>query len=126
MRYISASGSPLYAQYITAMASPDLKWETSTGIDVGIDFILFEGRISGSVDYYNKNTTDLLYNVDIPGITGFETFPDNLGEIHNQGLEIELSTVNLQMGDLRWETNFTYSRNRNEIVTLLGFYIADD
>jgi len=126
MRYMSAEKSPLYAQYITAMASPDLKWETSTGFDVGIDFILFEGRISGSVDYYNKKTTDLLYDVDIPGVTGFETFPDNLGEIHNQGLEIELSTVNLQMGDLRWETNFTYSRNRNEIVTLLGFDNDDD
>jgi len=126
MRYISASGSPLYAQYITAMASPSLKWETTTGIDVGIDFILLEGRISGSVDYYNKNTTDLLYNVDIPGMTGFETFPDNLGEIHNHGLEIELSSVNLQMGDLRWETNFSYSRNRNNIVTLLGFDLDDD
>lgn len=126
MRYISASGSPLYAQYINAMASPNLKWETTTGIDVGIDFILFEGRISGAVSYYDKNTTDLLYNVDIPGMTGFETFPDNLGEIHNQGLEIELSTVNVQMGDLRWKTNFTFSRNRNEIVTLLGFDVDDD
>jgi len=126
MLYITPSASPLYGQYITAMASPNLKWETTTGIDIGIDFIFLEGRISGSVDYYDKNTTDLLYNVDIPGMTGFETFPDNLGEIHNHGVEIELSTVNVQMGDLRWETDFIYSRNRNEIVTLLGFDNDDD
>ena len=126
MRYVSGSGSPLYAQYITAMASPNLKWETTTGINAGIDFILLAGRISCSVDYYNRNTTDLLYNVDIPGMTGFETFPDNLGEIHNHGLEIELSSVNLQMGDLRWETDFIFSRNRNKIVSLLGFDLDDD
>ena len=126
MRYITASGASLYGQWITDMASPGLKWETTTGIDIAVDFILFEGRISGTVDYYNKNTTDLLYNVDIPGTTGFETFPDNLGEIHNEGLEIELSSVNLQMGDLRWETDFTFSLNRNKIVTLLGFDLDDD
>lgn len=63
----------------------------------------------------------MLYNVDIPGINRFEIFADNLGEIHNQGLEISLKTRNIENGDFSWTTDFNFSRNRNKINTLLGF-----
>ena len=124
--YVTADGSSLFTQWISALESPDLRWEKTTGINVGIDFRTLEGRLTGSIDYYNNNTTDLLYNVDIPGISRFEIFPDNLGKIHNQGLEVLLSSVNVESGDFRWSTDLSFSRNRNEIVTLLGFDVDGD
>ncbi len=119
-------GASMLIQNISSLPSPNLKWEKTTGINIGVDFRLLEGRISGAIDYYDKNTTDLLYNVDIPGMSGYETVPDNLGKIHNNGLNIELSTVNIQMEDFQWRTEFSYSRNRNEIKTLLGFDMDGD
>jgi TonB-linked SusC/RagA family outer membrane protein len=124
--YITADGTPIYAQAIDKLASPNLKWETTTGINVGLDFGIFGNRIFGSIDYYDNETTDLLYQVDIPGISRFETFPDNLGRIHNQGVDIELSTSNIRKQELNWETTFVFSRNRNELKELLGFDIDGD
>ena len=79
--YITAGGSPLFTQNVSSLASPGLKWETTTGINAGIDFGILGRRISGSIEYYNNNTKDLLYEVDIPGISRFEKFPDNLGKL---------------------------------------------
>ena len=123
--YITADGTPVYTQYIGKLASPNLKWETTTGINLGIDFG-FLYRISGSIDYYNNETTNLLYNVDIPGIGRFQTFPDNLGRIHNQGIDISITSVNLERKDLRWESTLVFSRNRNELRELLGFDVDGD
>jgi hypothetical protein len=82
--------------------------------------------LSSSIEYYNNNTRDLLYNVDIPGINRFQVFPDNLGEIHNQGLEILLSSVNIQRDGFTWSTDLSFSRNRNKIQSLLGFDLDGD
>tara|TARA_R110001599_G_scaffold5737_3_gene28566 strand:- start:21764 stop:24859 length:3096 start_codon:yes stop_codon:yes gene_type:complete len=124
--YITADGTPLYTQAINKLASPNLKWETTTGINLGVDFAILGNRISGSIDYYNNETTDLLYQVDIPGISRFETFPDNLGRIHNQGLDIAITTANIRKNDLTWESTFMFSRNRNELRELLGFDLDGD
>ena len=119
--YINGSKTPVYTQSITDLASPKLKWETTTGVNFGLDFALFDQRLSGAVDYYNSNTTNLLYNVDIPGLSRFETFPDNLGKLHNHGLEISLSSINVRSSDFEWSSHFIFSRNRNELRELLGF-----
>lgn len=119
--YVDASGASVYAKSISSLASTDLKWETTTGINLGIDFGLIKSRVSGSIDYYNNNTKDLLYNVDIPSIGRFTTFPDNLGKIHNHGLEITLHSVNIQNKYFRWNTSFAFSRDRDELKELLGF-----
>ena len=124
--YVTSDGSSIYTQWISALESPDLKWETTTGINVGIDFRILDSRINGSVDYYNNNTTDLLYDVDIPGISRFQVFPDNLGKIHNNGLEFQITTVNIRKNDLSWTTDFTFSRNRDVIKELLGFDLDGD
>jgi TonB-linked SusC/RagA family outer membrane protein len=124
--YVTADGSSIYTQWISALQSSELKWETTTGVNFGIDFRLFNSRLNGSIDYYNNNTTDLLYDVDIPAISRYTVFPDNLGKIHNSGLEIQLTTVNIRKRDFSWTTDFTFSRNRDEIVTLLGFDLNGD
>jgi len=124
--YITSDASSIYTQWISALESPDLKWETTTGVNFGIDFRLLDSRLNGSVDYYNNNTTDLLYNVDIPGISRYQVFPDNLGKIHNYGLEMQLTSINIRKKDLNWTTNFVFSINRDEIKELLGFDLDGD
>ena len=69
----------------------DLQWERTTGINVGVDFTLLNNRLSGTLEYYDNNTTDLLYPVRIPNITGFDTILTNLGKIHNKGFEAGLT-----------------------------------
>ncbi len=119
--YITSDKSSVYTQSISSLASADLKWETTKGTNFGLDFGILGQRIFGTIDYYNNNTYDLLYNVDVPAISRYSTFPDNLGKIHNHGIEILLSTVNIKSNDLRWMSTFTFSRNRNELKELLGF-----
>ncbi|WP_236980640.1 SusC/RagA family TonB-linked outer membrane protein [Membranihabitans maritimus] len=124
--YVAGDGTSLLTQWISALESPSLKWEKTTGINVGIDFGTVNGRLRGSIDYYNKNTSDLLYSVDIPAISRFETFPDNLGEVHNQGVDFTFSSVNMDQGDFTWSSDINFSYNRNKINTLLGFDVDGD
>jgi TonB-linked SusC/RagA family outer membrane protein len=119
--YINGAKLPVYTQGNATLANPDLKWETTIGINIGLDYSLFNSRVSGSIDYYNTNTEDLLYDVDIPGITRFESISDNLGKLHNEGMEITISTRNISNDEFQWSTDINFSRNRNELKELLGF-----
>ncbi|MCG6187851.1 TonB-dependent receptor [Maribellus maritimus] len=118
--YLDENGTSLYKQAINKLASPNLKWETTTGINFGIDFAILNQRLFGAVEYYSSNTEDLLYNVDIPGISRYETFPDNLGKLANHGFEMSLSSINVSNQTFRWESSVTFSMNRNELKELLG------
>tara|TARA_R110002049_G_scaffold3795_3_gene27541 strand:+ start:75120 stop:78479 length:3360 start_codon:yes stop_codon:yes gene_type:complete len=118
--YVDANGSSIYTQSINSLASPKLTWETTTGINVGIDFGLLDSKITGSLNYYNNNTEDLFYIVDIPAIGRYDKFPDNLGKIHNSGFEATISSTNIQTDDFSWTSNFSFSRNRDELKELLG------
>ncbi len=113
-------GSTLLAQNLLTFASPDLKWETTTGINLGIDFELFSGIVSGSVDYYNTNTSDILFVKPLPSITGLTGVSANIGEVHNQGIELMVNANILSNDVIRWNTQFNFSRNTNEIVSILG------
>ena len=86
------------------MANPDLKWEKSQTYDIGFDFGLFKNRITGSFDYYNKLNTDLLLNVQVPAVTGFQTYLTNIGSVRNIGQEIELTSRNM-VGKFQWTTS---------------------
>jgi len=103
----------------TQTPNPDLKWEETAQFDIGIDFGLFDDRITGELDYYQKKTDDLLLNVTVPGTTGFRTTTRNIGELENSGWEIVLNSQNL-IGDLTWTTGFNIAFNDNEITNLDG------
>lgn len=120
-RYVNASGMPVYAKSISSLASSDLKWEATTGFNVGVDFGIFHSRLTGQLEYYNNDTKDLLYSVDIPSIGRFQKFPANLGRIHNQGIEITLASTNIDKENFRWKSDFSFSRNRDKLKELLGF-----
>ncbi len=115
----SFSDSPAFGFRPNEIANPDLKWEITTTFDAGIDFGFYNNRISGSIDYYVGNTSDLLLERTIPITSGFNSVLQNVGETKNQGIEVVLSTVNVQTEDFTWSTDFNFSRNRSEIVSLL-------
>ena len=124
--YVAGDGSSIYTQWISDLASPNLRWETTTGVNLGVDFRLLDSRLNGSIDYYNNNTTDLLYQVDIPSISRYSVFPDNLGKIHNNGMEMQLTSINIRSKDISWTTSFIFSFDRDEIKELLGFDLDGD
>lgn len=115
----SFGGNPAFGFLPSEIANPDLKWEITTTFDAGIDFGFANNRISGSIDYYVGNTSDLLLNRTIPITSGFNSILQNVGETKNTGVEVALSTVNVQTKDFTWTTDFNFSRNRSEIVSLL-------
>jgi hypothetical protein len=100
------------------MANLDLGWEKTTQYNVGIDFNLFKSRISGSVDVYKSNTTDLLLKRSIPSVTGYTSTFDNVGETANNGIDITLTTVNVKQKDLTWSTTLNAAWQKDHIVTL--------
>ncbi|MBK7475701.1 MAG: TonB-dependent receptor [Haliscomenobacter sp.] len=97
--------------------NPDLEWEKTAQIDAGIDFGFFDNRLNGEIDYYVKNTTDLLLNVPVPGTSGFRTQTQNVGEIQNKGVEVVLNTNNL-VGAFKWNTSLNVAWNNNKVVAL--------
>jgi TonB-linked SusC/RagA family outer membrane protein len=113
-------GSTVFGQQVSSLANPDLSWEKTAGLNVGLDFRLFKGRINGSFDYYNNKTNDLLFSVNLPVITGFGSINTNLGELQNKGLELSLTSLNVDLKNFRWTSTLNVSRNTNKIVELLG------
>lgn len=100
------------------IGNPDLRWETSTTFNSGVDFSFFKGRIMGSLEYYITNTSDLLAPQPLPNSTGFGGFTTNIGETQNRGIELSLSTLNIERGDFSWSTDIIFTRNREEIISL--------
>lgn len=105
-------GAPGY--YTNSLGNADLGWEKTHSTDIAVDLGFLNNRIQLSLDWYTKNTTDLLYQVPVEGASGFSTIWDNLGDIHNEGFEIELNTHNLT-GEFTWDTSFNMSYNKNEV-----------
>ncbi|MCL7987813.1 SusC/RagA family TonB-linked outer membrane protein [Sphingobacterium sp. lm-10] len=108
-------GSPGFIPNI--LGDTQLKWETTTQTDIGVDFSLFNNRISVLADYYYKRTSDLLISVPVRHSLGFTNRFTNFGEIENKGFEFELTSRNL-VGDFRWTTSFNMTFNRNKVLSL--------
>jgi TonB-dependent starch-binding outer membrane protein SusC len=119
--YIFGDGSSaVIRQELTSMENKDLKWEKTGGLNIGLDFHLFKDRIQGSLDAYKTKTTDLLYAVAIPTITGFSTITSNVGSLENKGIELSLTSHNIVTKNFDWSTTFSISSNKNKILSLLG------
>ncbi len=101
------------------LGNPDLKWETTTQINVGLDIGLLDNRITASIDYYDKNTTDLLLDRPIPTTSGFVSVLQNVGEVSNQGVDVTINTVNFNRNNFSWNTTFTLGYLRNEVKKLV-------
>ncbi len=104
----------------TQLANPGLRWEKSNQLDFGLDFGFLNNRISGEMDYYNRKTNDLIYNVPVPGNTGYTTKTVNIGAMQNSGFELVLNSDNIISKNFKWSTNVNLSINKNKIVKLDG------
>ncbi|MES2796007.1 MAG: TonB-dependent receptor [Bacteroidota bacterium] len=108
------------------IGNADLQWETSTTSNIGLDFSLLRGRVSGSLEFYKTNTTDLLLSDQLPGSTGFSAVTKNVGETQNKGIELTLSTVNVDTkGGFKWTTDFQFTKNNEQIISLYNGKIDD-
>ncbi len=107
----------LPAVVLDQFGNPDLKWEKSYETNLAVDALLF-GRINTTVEYYNKNTSDLLYFVNLPDLTGFSGFWENVGGVTNRGIEAAVSADIIQRENFNWNLGFNIGINRNEITEL--------
>jgi len=100
------------------IANPDLTWESNNNYDMGLEFSLFNSRLTGSFDYYYRKTSHLLYPVNISLTTGFATYQGNIGSMKNSGVELMLGYDVIRNADLVWNVSATYTHNDNKILSL--------
>lgn len=100
--------------------NPDLKWETTREFNAGVDAGFFDNRVTLSLDAYHKKTDDLLLWVNLPRTSGYNNQLQNLGSVQNNGVELSLSTVNVERESFSWRSTLNLSANRNEVLDLGG------
>lgn len=101
--------------YITAAKNDKLNWESTHTFNTGVDFGILKGRLSGSIDYYKKNTTDLIGVVPVNPLSGSNNTTGNIGNVTNEGFEFSLRSINLQTSSFSWNTNLVFSYNQNKL-----------
>ncbi|UEG54171.1 SusC/RagA family TonB-linked outer membrane protein [Mucilaginibacter daejeonensis] len=141
-RYPTVSGTTVTNNtgiYVNSLQLPDLTWEKTTGADIGLDFTLLNNRLSGTIDVYDRNTTNMLVNRAIPWIMGLNTSNNiqvggsngsnayfNLGEVNNRGFELSLDGKIINGRNFSWSAQATLFINRNKIKHLYGEYQTTD
>ena len=100
------------------MPNYDLGWEKTASTNFGIDFSFLRNRIFGSIEYYVAKTSDVIMNRSIPVITGYAQIRSNIGKTQNNGFELTLSTVNIKNKNFSWQTDWSFSTNKEKIVEL--------
>ncbi|HET8655673.1 MAG TPA: SusC/RagA family TonB-linked outer membrane protein [Longimicrobiaceae bacterium] len=111
--YYPNSGNP---------ANPDLGWEQTAKLDAGVEFGLLTNRITGTVDVYRENTTDLLLTRSLPGTSGYTSALQNIGSTRNSGVEAQISSINLEdWHGLGWTMDVSWAHNKNEITGLAAY-----
>ena len=98
--------------------NPNLRWETTTGINLGVDIGLFNDRISATVDYYHKKTKNLLASIPVPPSSGYSSQSANIGSLQNTGIEIGINAHIIQTSSFRWDLGGTLTSNRNKVLSL--------
>ena len=100
------------------IANPDLKWETTAQTNIGIDYGFFRGRITGSLDYFYKKTTDMLLNLPLPTSSGYSSIMKNVGSMKNGGFEFMINSRNIIKDNFTWNTTLNFSVIKNEVLSL--------
>ena len=117
-RTVIINGKQATSYIIANMSNPDLKWETTTSYNVGFNAGLLKNRLTLTVDFYSKKTSDLLLDVPVEQVTGFSTVLRNVGEVTNKGFEIEAEGVLLETKKLKWTAGANIAHNKNEVTNL--------
>lgn len=112
--------------YPKTMSNKNLTWETTSVFDLGVDFGLFNNRLSGSLDIYKSYTRNVLMNRKIPSTNGYSDVMENIGKTENFGIDITLNSVNIQKKNFTWTTDFTLSHNKEKIKELASGALRDE
>lgn len=104
----------------TSLANPELKWETSATLNLGLDFGFWEDRVAGSFELYQTETSNLLLERVIPITSGFNSVLENIGNTRNRGFEFTLSSNNINTNNFSWSSNLNVFANKEEILELFG------
>jgi len=102
----------------TRSANADLQWESANQLDLGLDFSLFNSRLSGGFEYYNRKTSDLIYDIPQPSSTGFATQTQNVGSMRNTGFELSLKGAVINEGDFKLDAGFNVTTVKNKVLKL--------
>jgi TonB-linked SusC/RagA family outer membrane protein len=102
------------------LSNPNLKWETTTSLNLGVDFDFLKGRIAGAIEFYNTDTKDLLVKKSINQSLGYSSVLVNLGKVNNKGVEVLLNTIPVKIKDFTWGIDLTFTANRNKLVKITG------
>ncbi len=116
----SFNGAVVPGQAPANIINPNLTWEKSRTFDLGVDFAVFNSRLSGSFDWYKRTSSSLLLNVPAMFASGFSNYLDNAGEVKSRGWDLELTSRNLVGSNFTWSTSFNLSNNSNKITKLIG------
>ncbi len=112
-------GSTYTAFRVSQNANPDLKWESTSMLNIGLDFSLFNGRVGGTIEWYTKKTSDMLYTYKVPTPTYvWDRMQANVGDMKNTGIELLLNIDVVRTKDFNWNTSINLSHNKNEITRL--------
>ncbi len=105
---------------VNRLANPDLRWERTFQADVGVEFGLFNNRLTFELDLYQKLTRDMLLNAPVPSSSGYTQVTQNIGSMENRGVEIAINSVNVVRNNFKWDTHFNWSINQNRVLELTG------
>lgn len=100
------------------LANRQLTWEENQEINIGLDWGMWGGRFSGNLNVYRSNSNNLLLNRPLPNSSGYGSITENIGKVQNEGIELDINTVNIQTESFRWSTRFNISVTRNEVLEL--------
>ena len=114
----------LGGQTPTQLPNPNLKWESTGSLDLGVEASVLNKRVTIEVDYYQRQTRDLLLSVNVPSTTGFLSKLQNVGKLENKGIEFTINTENIVSKNFRWSTSVNFGANRNKITDLGGQQIG--
>ncbi|MDN3546923.1 SusC/RagA family TonB-linked outer membrane protein [Mucilaginibacter aquaedulcis] len=117
---IPSNGRPTTGVIADVLGNSDLKWESTYGSNIGVDFAILNNRVTGTIETYNTRTKDLVLYRALPSATGYSQVVTNIGKVSNKGLEISLKTQNIVGQNFKWETNLNFSTNKNKIIDLYG------
>ncbi|WP_149303521.1 TonB-dependent receptor [Pareuzebyella sediminis] len=119
--YVFGDGGQSYqGQSISSLPNDALGWETTTGTNLGLDFALIGSKLRGNIEYYKNDTENILYAIQLPNLTGFNSINSNIAKVSNHGLELVLSSTLVGNDDWNWEASFNFSSYRNKIESILG------
>lgn len=113
---VNSDGKP--AAVPASLGNKDITWETNANFNLGFDFAMFNNRFSGSVEYFMRKTTDMLFNFPLPTSYGFTSYYDNVGDMRNMGIELDLKGTVIKLKDFEWNLNLNFTHYKNKVTYL--------